>query len=146
MTSLIIIFGAALAVWGAVRKERRHVEYGVIAVVIGFAAAIILALQTPTDSMAGVPTTAPRPPSRHGLSARRVENDCLARVATQLVSPSSMRVIGNPVGADPVWDSAEGEWRWIVDVTGVNAYNVRIRGRFQCVVRPGPTWTVRHVN
>jgi hypothetical protein len=136
--TFVMLTAVGVLVW-AVRRGRRGMRNGaIVAIVAGLALAQFEANLAEDYE--------PGPPSRHGLSANRVENECLDRVANQLVSPGSMRVIGNPVGVDPVWDPTEDEWRWIVDVTGVNAFNVRIRGRFQCIVRAGPSWLVRQVN
>lgn len=136
-----MIGAAGVLIWalGTGRKGARNGASVVL--VVGLALSTLEATAPPVsgDTVAG-------PPARHGLSSNRVERECLDRVANQLVSPGSMRFLGNPVNADPYWDSAENEWRWIVDVSGVNAFNVRVRGRFQCIVRAGPTWTVRQVN
>jgi len=101
----------------------------VLFVALGFGA-------SPSDSE-------PWEPRRFGLNESRVEGECLARVPAHLLSPSSMQFLGNPVGARAVWDPAENEWRWIMDVSAVNAFNVRMEQRFQCIVRPGPTYIIR---
>lgn len=138
-----MLVSAGVLVWalGTARPGMRN--GAAVALVIGLGLSAMEATAPPASRDT---TAAARPASRHGLSSGRVERECLDRVANQLVSPGSMRVLGNPVGADAVWDSTEDEWRWIVDVSGVNAFDVRIRGRFQCIVNAGPTWTVRQVN
>lgn len=133
---LVMIVAAGVLLW-ALGNGRKGARNGAM---IAFAVGVLF---TVMEASAPVSSTSA---ARHGLSAGRMESQCLDRVASQLASPGSMRVLGNPVGADPVWDSAESEWRWIVDVTAVNAFNARVRGRFQCVVRAGPSWTVRQVN
>ena len=104
------------------------------------AGAVLVAL------LAGVPADGEVQARSLGLSHAQVERECLARVEQDLVSPSSMEFLGNPVGAEAFWDGAESEWRWIMDVSAVNAFNVRMRARYQCIVRAGPTYTVLRVD
>lgn len=135
---LVMLTAAALLVWGVTAGRKRLRNGAGVAFAVGGALFLLEATLPPGYE--------PGPPAQHGVSSRRVEDECIARIPGHLLAPQSMRFLGNPVDATPYWDADENEWRWIMDVTAENGFGVRVRERFQCVVTAGPRYVVRPVD